>query len=121
MMKYIMIGKDYEWYKVANNISELGLNNEGLIDVMVNNKQICLAYFKNNLFSFSAVCPHAGGKLSCGYLDNEGNIVCPLHGYKFNLQNGRNVTGEGYNLKIFPVKILANAVFVGIEKNKLEI
>ena len=56
--------------------------------------------------------------MSEGYIDSAGNIVCPLHGYKFNLQNGRNITGEGYFLKLFPVEICASVVFVGILKNK---
>ena len=112
------MNEDYSWYKIANSVGELNLSKEGLTKVEVDGKQICVAYYKNNLFSFLEKCPHAGGNLSCGYIDRVGNIVCPLHGYKFNLQNGRNVTGEGYILKTFPVQIRSNAVFIGIEKNK---
>jgi 3-phenylpropionate/trans-cinnamate dioxygenase ferredoxin subunit len=54
-----------------------------------------------------------------GFIDALGNIVCPLHRYKFSLQNGRNVSGEGYFLKLFPVEIRPDGVFIGLEENKL--
>ena len=112
------MSEDYSWYKISDSIKELSLSKEGLIKIEVDSKQICIAYYKNNLFSFLDKCPHAGGNLSCGYIDSVGNIVCPLHGYKFSLQNGRNITGEGYFLKTFPVEIRSGAVFIGISKNK---
>lgn len=112
------MNEDYTWQQIASSINELNFSNEGLTKIEIDGKHICISYYKNNLFSFLAKCPHAGGNLDCGYVDSGGNIVCPLHGYKFNLQNGRNITGEGYFLKIFPVQIRSNAVFIAIEKNK---
>ena len=47
-----------------------------------------------------------------------GNVVCPLHRYRFNLQTGRDVTGEGYYLKIYPVEIPEEGVFIGIEESR---
>jgi nitrite reductase/ring-hydroxylating ferredoxin subunit len=63
-------------------------------------------------------CPHAGGAMADGFVDALGNIVCPLHRYKFSLQNGRNTSGEGYYLKTHPVQLRENGVFVGIEEKK---
>lgn len=37
------------------------------------------------------ICPHRGIDLSGLEPDNEGNIVCPGHGLKFNLQSGEIV------------------------------
>jgi len=71
------------------------------------------------LMACAQKCPHAGGMMAEGHLDALGNIVCPLHRYKFNLQNGRNVSGEGYFLKTFRVEIRKEGVFVGFEENKL--
>jgi 3-phenylpropionate/trans-cinnamate dioxygenase ferredoxin subunit len=48
-----------------------------------------------------------------GYLDAQGNAVCPLHKYKFALKNGYNVTGEGYNMRTYPIEIRENGIFVG--------
>jgi Rieske Fe-S protein len=39
------------------------------------------------LASFSTVCPHMGGPLDQGRIQN-GEITCPWHRYRFDLRNG---------------------------------
>lgn len=41
----------------------------------------------------------------------------PLASLKFSLQNGRNVTGEGYYLKTYTVQVKEDGIFIGIEEN----
>ena len=52
--------------------------------------------------------------LADGYIDALGNIVCPLHRYKYNMENGRNVSGEGYYLKHWLVECREDGVYVGL-------
>ena len=111
--------KKYNWHKVAENKDEINFSVNGIAEIMVGNKRICIALNKDKVLACTQKCPHAGGKLSDGYIDATGNIVCPLHRYKFSLQNGRNISGEGYFLKIFPVEIRNEGVFVGFETNNL--
>jgi 3-phenylpropionate/trans-cinnamate dioxygenase ferredoxin subunit len=47
-----------------------------------------------------------------GQIDALGNIICPLHRYKFSLVNGRNVSGEGYHLKTWKVAWREDGVWV---------
>jgi nitrite reductase/ring-hydroxylating ferredoxin subunit len=110
-----MTEKKYNWYKIADEVNEIDFNTNNIAVADTNNKKICVARFKDELFAFAYKCPHAGGLLAEGYIDALGNIVCPLHRYKFNMENGRNVTGEGYYLKHWPVKIETNGVYVGFE------
>jgi 3-phenylpropionate/trans-cinnamate dioxygenase ferredoxin subunit len=111
-----MSGKKYKWHRVAGSKEELLLNNaNGISELRVQEKNICITNYREGLFAFSAKCPHAGGYLSEGYVDVQGNIVCPLHRYKFNLANGRNVSGEGYYLKTYPVEIREDGIYIGIE------
>ena len=109
------MNKDYKWYKIANTQNELMLSNEGLTDVAVNGQRVAIGLYKNTLYGFSANCPHAGGKLSNGYLDALGNIVCPLHRYKFSLKTGRNMSGEGYFLKTYPIEVRLEGIFIGFK------
>ena len=111
--------KKYLWHKIAHHISEINFSATGLAEVQVNNKTICIALNKNKLFACTQKCPHAGGIMANGYIDALGNIVCPLHRYKYSLHNGRNTSGEGYYLKTFPIEIRNEGVFVGIESNNL--
>ena len=106
--------KEYCWHKIAENIEAINFSSEGMAEFEVGDKKICLILSENKLIACTQNCPHAGAKMSEGYLDTGGNIVCSLHGYKFNLHNGRNSSGEGYFLKLFPVEIRSHAVFVGI-------
>ena len=75
--------------------------------------------YKEELYACAAKCPHAGGTLAEGYTDVLGNIVCPVHRYKFSLQNGRNSSGEGYYLKTWPVEKREDGIYIGIEQQGL--
>ncbi len=91
-----------KWFKVAESRAELF--QQPLPVHSINGRQVCFAQHNGNIYAFQEKCPHAGGSLSAGYIDALGNIVCPLHRYKFSLSRGYNVSGEGYYLKTYPVK-----------------
>ena len=115
-----MIEDKIQWVKVAESVEGLSFNTNNIAEVLVGNKTICIARFKEELFAFANKCPHASGQLKEGYIDALGNVVCPLHRYKFCLKNGRNVSGEGYYLKHWPVKSDAG-VYIGFDKSLFQI
>lgn len=114
-----MLEKNYTWHKLAESREALQLSAAGLAEVEIAGKKICIALHQETLSGCAAKCPHAGASLSEGYIDALGNIVCPLHRYKFSLKQGRNTSGEGYFLKVYPVQQRPNGLFVGIEDNNL--
>jgi 3-phenylpropionate/trans-cinnamate dioxygenase ferredoxin subunit len=103
------------WHKIAGNIVEINFNANGLAEVEINGKTICIAKHNDQLFACTQKCPHAGGILVDGHQDALGHLVCPLHKYKFSLKSGRNVSGEGYYLKTFQIEERKEGVFVCIE------
>ena len=111
--------KKYKWYKIADTIAELSTTENGLQEIEVGSKKICIAIKEEAVQACAAKCPHAGGQMSHGYVDALGNIVCPLHRYKFLLETGRNTSGEGYFLKNYPVEKRENGIFIGIEEQGL--
>ena len=111
-----MNGKKLTYHQLADHPNELNWAENGIAVAELKGKKICLGRFKDGIFAFAYKCPHAGGILADGYIDALGNVVCPLHRYKFSLQNGRNVSGEGYYLKHWPVEIREEGVFVGMEE-----
>ncbi|MFL9482001.1 Rieske (2Fe-2S) protein [Chitinophagaceae bacterium LWZ2-11] len=111
-----MSPKKINWVKVADSIDLLVWQTNNMCIVEVEGKKITLAKYKDQLFAFAHKCPHASGIMADGFMDALGNVVCPLHRYKFSLANGRNVTGEGYFLKTYSVETRTGAVFVGIEE-----
>lgn len=109
--------KKYSWHKIADHINELEFNSNHIAVAELKGKKICIALYNDKPFAFAYKCPHAGGILADGFIDALGNVVCPLHRYKYSLQNGRNVSGEGYYLKHWPVEIREEGVFVEMEEN----
>lgn len=114
-----MTQKEVRWIKIAESVEELRFNENGMTEVDTEERKICIGKFKDELFAFNYKCPHASAHFAEGYIDAVGNVVCPLHRYKFCMRNGRNVTGEGYFLKHWPVEVRQDGVYVGFEQNKL--
>src|SRR5258706_15986693 len=112
-----MAEKKYTWHKIAEHMNELRFTDNNIAVANMNGKKICIAKFKEKIFAFAYQCPHAGGILADGYIDALGNIVCPQHRYKYDMMNGRNISGEGYYLKHWPVELREDGVFVGVEES----
>ena len=56
-------------------------------------------------------CPHANGPMGRGWVD-DGEAVCPLHRWRFNLQTGRCVTAPDRSLHKFRCEIRDGRVWV---------
>jgi len=104
----------HSWHKIAESENELAFAPNHIAVIEVKNKKICIGKHQSRLFAFAYSCPHASGIMAEGYIDALGNIVCPVHRYKFNLVNGRNTSGEGYYLKRWPVEIREDGIYIEI-------
>jgi nitrite reductase/ring-hydroxylating ferredoxin subunit len=103
------------WHKIADYLNDLDFSNNNIAVAQMNGKKVCIAKFKEEVFAFAYKCPHAGGILADGYIDALGNIVCPVHRYKYDMKNGRNISGEGYYLKHWAVEVREDGVFIAEE------
>ena len=104
-----------EWHKIADSADELILASNNIAVAEVRDKKICLVNFENQWHGFAYKCPHASGILANGNIDAMGNIVCPLHRYRFSVKNGRNTSGEGYYLKTYPVEQRPDGLYIGLK------
>jgi 3-phenylpropionate/trans-cinnamate dioxygenase ferredoxin subunit len=104
-----------EWVKVAESLEEVAFGPNNMAEVTAGDKTVCIGKYKEDYFAFAPKCPHASGYFVDGFIDALGNVVCPLHRYKFCMKNGRNVSGEGYYLKHWPVEVREDGVYVGLE------
>jgi nitrite reductase/ring-hydroxylating ferredoxin subunit len=102
------------WLKIAEHPNELEFAENNIAVTSVNGKKICIGKFNNRFFAFAYKCPHAGGLLADGHIDAMGNVVCPLHRYKYDMENGRNTSGEGYYLKHWEVEQREDGLFVNM-------
>ncbi len=107
------------WVKIAGSIADISFAKNNLAEVTADGKIVCIGKLGNEVFAFAQKCPHASGLLSEGFIDALGNVVCPRHRYKFCMKNGRNVSGEGYYMKHWPVDVREDGVFIGFEQTSL--
>ncbi|HEY4286834.1 MAG TPA: Rieske 2Fe-2S domain-containing protein [Puia sp.] len=121
--------KKYKWHKVAEAAADLQWTAGNVAEVEVEGKKLCVARSGadgagggsgtggagEKWFGIAHTCPHAGAPMTDGYVAGGCNIVCPVHNLKFNLKNGRDVNGEGYTLKTYPVEAREDGVYFGVE------
>lgn len=62
------------------------------------------------------MCPHKNAFVLSrgilGDLNDTPKVACPLHKKPFSLKNGESLSGEDFSVKVFPVKVNAERVFV---------
>jgi nitrite reductase/ring-hydroxylating ferredoxin subunit len=82
--------------------------------------EIEVAVFKRNdeIFALSNICPHQQTRLIYdGFVEDE-FVVCPAHGWKFNLRTGKKDSGSN-GLQVYPVELVDGKVFVKVHSKKL--
>jgi nitrite reductase (NADH) small subunit len=69
--------------------------------------EVAVAIFRtrsNEIFATQAACPHKNGPLADGIV-GDGQVVCPLHAYKFKLATGEPIGNTCSALKTYPVTL----------------
>ena len=65
-----------------------------------------------SVYATQALCPHAGGPLADGQLD-DCVVVCPLHAFTYELATGAAKAGPG-PLEVHPARVEGGTVLVSL-------
>jgi nitrite reductase/ring-hydroxylating ferredoxin subunit len=105
-----------EWIRVFENEAEARQRIQSAKPqlLILNGKRICLSLFEDHFYAIQDSCPHNGESLSKGRINYLGEIICPWHGYRFDLQTGMARDSSCSDLHLFPVKIDQSGFYVGI-------
>ena len=106
-MRWVKIFADYN--TAAKQLSE---NKPRLL--IVGETRICLVMREGKIHAISDRCTHNGESLSKGNVNFVGDIVCPWHGYQFNLQSGREWQERSKDLVTFPIREDADGLYIGL-------
>ena len=93
---------------------------EGGRAVKYGRSQIAVFRFasRDKWYACENLCPHKQEMvLARGILgDQQGSpkVACPLHKKTFSLESGQCLSGEDYKVRVFPVKVERDAVFLAL-------
>lgn len=84
--------------------------------VLVERDGLAMALFNaggGRFYAVSPVCPHEGGPLAEGWVEG-GTVICPWHGFDFDLTTGRCLVDPDLAVAVYPVRVVDNAVEVDL-------
>jgi len=76
-------------------------------------KTLCVARINGAITAIDNVCLHEGGPLSEGVIEG-GKIVCPWHGWEYDLATGQTGDNPTDKVDVYPIKIENGDVFVDV-------
>jgi nitrite reductase/ring-hydroxylating ferredoxin subunit len=82
-----------------------------IIEIIIGGTAIAVANVGGTHHAMANTCPHAGGPLGEGQLD-DCVVTCPYHGWQFDVRDGTCRTQPGTAVKSYPVQIVGDAVCV---------
>lgn len=105
-----------EWHRVAdkNDIEE-----GHITTVNAGHQPICLTHYQGEYHALANRCPHQGGPLGEGLIDERGYIICPWHGYEYSAEDGMPPPPFEDAIENYPVEVREDGIYVAIEPEKI--
>ena len=92
--------------------SELPANGEAK-EFELDDKVICVANVNGTITAMDNICLHMGGPLGQGFIEGD-KIVCPWHGWEYDLKTGALGDDPKSKLALYPVKVEHGEVLIEI-------
>jgi nitrite reductase/ring-hydroxylating ferredoxin subunit len=68
---------------------------------------------EGRFYACGATCPHEDGPLADGWLEGAA-VVCPWHGFDFDLQTGRCRVNDEMAIPVYPARLAPDGVEVDL-------
>jgi 3-phenylpropionate/trans-cinnamate dioxygenase ferredoxin component len=104
-------------YSKVCTVSELK-ENQGK-RFLINDVDVALFKVNGEIFILNNTCPHQHTTIIYDGIIEDGCVVCPAHGWMFNLKTGLQPTGAR-GLDSYPVKIINDEVFAKVKAKELK-
>jgi nitrite reductase/ring-hydroxylating ferredoxin subunit len=100
-----------------SSIKESELAEGYMTAVRVKGKPILLVRQGGVVYGVSNLCPHMGCALQGGILTDY-LVMCPCHGWKFDIRTGEYTENKQTALQTYRCKVEGGKIFIEIEKPK---
>ena len=84
---------------------------DGGLQIEFNGKLVALFRRGGKIHAVGDECPHMGAPLSEGYMDGD-TVVCPWHGWVFNLESGECPFDEDSNIPVYTATVEGEDVYL---------
>jgi len=75
-----------------------------VLEVSLEGRALCVANVHGAICVLDGTCPHEGGPLGEGTLEN-GRVVCPWHGYAFDVHTGESEDDPDVKAQVLEAKV----------------
>jgi nitrite reductase/ring-hydroxylating ferredoxin subunit len=110
-----LINKSENDFRKICDISELQ-NGRGK-RFIVDDKEVAVFKIDDELFALYNVCPHQHFNFIYDGIIEKDCVICPIHGWRFELETGKNPDG-GKGLERYPVKVIDDTVCIKVSNTK---
>lgn len=84
---------------------------------IISGEEVAVFKVNDNVFALNNICPHQHTPIIYDGFLEDNYIVCPSHGWKFNLRTGNQPDGRK-GLTSHPVEIRGSEIFVRVVKKR---
>jgi len=105
-----------KWYRLFENQARLdsALGSDARKIVRLGERRICLVKHEGRYHAFDNLCPHNLHSLFEGNINYLGEVICPLHSYRYNLKDGLECEGRSGSLTIHQIEFREEGIFLGV-------
>lgn len=83
--------------------------------VSVDEMNIVVFNIAGKLFAIADLCSHDDGPVGEGELENDYDIVCPRHGARFDVRNGKVLSLPAIvDIPAYPVRVVEGKIEIGV-------
>ena len=101
-----------EWIDVTKQ-SELPVSGRAIVQTDAG--EIAVFNLNGEYYAIEDICSHDGGELASGKCEGD-EIICPRHGARFCIKNGKSLTPPAYeDIESFPVRVSDGVIQVDID------
>lgn len=75
-------------------------------------QSFCLAHTPEGFFATNDACPHMGASLSEGRINYLNELICPLHGYRYQLKTGQECNKRTADVQTYEVELNEDGLFI---------
>ena len=80
--------------------------------LILNGQSFCILRINHKIFVMDDTCPHNKASLSGGKVNAFGEIICPLHEYRYELRTGRESSLRCEDLQTYSVTTGDEGIFL---------